>query len=207
MNTIKTHIPATAHANGALTALATKIEAGPMTGDGIPDFLKVENRPKTENAMPAKPIPAQSARKASPVAPAPKAVVAKAKPEKRAGDAPAGAAKAAAAAVKTKTSPAKVIKAAAEPKRKAPATSPAKGATKTASAKPVAPANGKAPQIESKTEMVGRLLKRKEGCTAAEILHETSWQAVSVPQMAKANHLKLRKEKVKGQPTRYFAVA
>lgn len=56
----------------------------------------------------------------------------------------------------------------------------------------------------SKTGVVADLLKRKSGCTAAEILKATGWPAVSVPAMAKAAGLKLRKEKEKGSPTRYF---
>jgi hypothetical protein len=56
----------------------------------------------------------------------------------------------------------------------------------------------------SKTAEVGRLLKRKSGCTTAEILAATGWQAVSVPLMAKACGLALHKEKNKGKVTRYW---
>lgn len=56
----------------------------------------------------------------------------------------------------------------------------------------------------SKTEIVAKLLTRESGCTSADVLKATSWPAVSMPAMAKACGLKLRKEKVKGEPTRYY---
>jgi len=56
----------------------------------------------------------------------------------------------------------------------------------------------------SKLEIVVGLLKRKEGCTAAEILAACSWPAVSVPQQARAAGLTLRQEK-DGKVTRYWA--
>lgn len=56
----------------------------------------------------------------------------------------------------------------------------------------------------SKTEIVAKLLQRASGCTGAEILEATGWPTVSVPAMAKAAGLKLKKEKEKGSPTRYF---
>ena len=56
----------------------------------------------------------------------------------------------------------------------------------------------------SKTAEISRLLKRKTGCTAAEVLEATGWPAVSMPAMAKACGLTLRKDKVKGERTRYF---
>jgi hypothetical protein len=61
------------------------------------------------------------------------------------------------------------------------------------------PADGK-----SKTAIVAGLLKRSGGCTTADILEATGWPSVSVPAMAKAAGLRLRKEKVKGSPTQYF---
>lgn len=57
----------------------------------------------------------------------------------------------------------------------------------------------------SKLEIVAGLLTRSGGCTTADILAATNWPAVSVPQMAKAAGLTLKKEKEKGQPTRYSA--
>jgi hypothetical protein len=56
----------------------------------------------------------------------------------------------------------------------------------------------------SKTAEVGRLLRRKNGCTTADILEATGWKAVSVPAMAKHLDLRLRKEKEQGSVTRYF---
>jgi hypothetical protein len=56
----------------------------------------------------------------------------------------------------------------------------------------------------SKTEIVAKLLKRDTGCTAKQVLEATGWPAVSMPAMAKNCGLKLRKEKEKGKPTRYF---
>ena len=60
------------------------------------------------------------------------------------------------------------------------------------------------PRKGSKTEMVAKLLLRKSGTTTAEILEATGWPAVSVPALAKAAALKLRKEKEQGKPTRYY---
>ncbi len=57
----------------------------------------------------------------------------------------------------------------------------------------------------SKLEIVVGLLKRKEGCTSAEILAATDWPAVSVPQQARAAGLTLRQEK-DGKVTRYWAI-
>lgn len=55
----------------------------------------------------------------------------------------------------------------------------------------------------SKLEIVAGLLKRPEGCTTAEVLAGTGWPTVSMPQMAKAAGLTLRKEK-DGKVSRYF---
>jgi hypothetical protein len=57
----------------------------------------------------------------------------------------------------------------------------------------------------SKLERVANLLKRKSGCTAAECLKAVGWNAISMPYMAKAAGLKLKKEKVAGKTTRYYA--
>lgn len=74
--------------------------------------------------------------------------------------------------------------------------------TKTVAAPKAKKSNGH--EHGDKTAEVGKLLKRAKGCTAAEVLAATSWKAVSMPAMAKNLGLKLRKEKVKGEPTRYF---
>ena len=65
-------------------------------------------------------------------------------------------------------------------------------------------ANGHGPRAGTKTEVVAALLRRKSGCTAAEVLEATGWPAVSMPAMAKACGLALRKEKEKGSPTQYY---
>ena len=70
-------------------------------------------------------------------------------------------------------------------------------------AAPKKAAGPKGPRGE-KTLMVKALLERKSGCTSAEVLEKTGWPAVSMPAIAKAAGLKLRKEKEKGKPTRYF---
>jgi len=56
----------------------------------------------------------------------------------------------------------------------------------------------------SKTAEVGRLLKRKGGCTRTDILAATGWTQVSVPAMAEACGLTLRQERTKGELTRYW---
>lgn len=56
----------------------------------------------------------------------------------------------------------------------------------------------------SKLETIVGLLRRKEGCTTADVLKVTDWPAVSMPQQAKAAGLTLRKEK-DGKTTRYWA--
>lgn len=82
------------------------------------------------------------------------------------------------------------------------AAKPAKAAAK-ATSKPARAA--KAPKSgESKVAVIAALLKHPEGTTTKEILAATGWPAVSVPQQAKSAGLTLRKEKVKGEPTRYF---
>lgn len=89
-----------------------------------------------------------------------------------------------------KTKPTKVKKVGKRPpKRK-----------ETPVSKPKATGGGK-----SKVAAIAALLTRPEGTTTAEILKATGWPSVSVPQQAKAAGLKLRKEKEKGSPTRYFA--
>jgi hypothetical protein len=65
-------------------------------------------------------------------------------------------------------------------------------------------ASGNGARAGSKTEVVAKLLMRSGGCTTADILKATGWPAVSVPALSKAAGLKLRKEKEKGSPTRYY---
>lgn len=78
---------------------------------------------------------------------------------------------------------------------KAKARSPVKG--KTAAAKTEEGA-------KSKLDLIGDLLKRKDGCTTADVLAVTGWPTVSMPQQAKALGLKLKKEK-DGKVSRYRA--
>lgn len=68
----------------------------------------------------------------------------------------------------------------------------------TATPKKTAKANG------SKTVIVSKLLTRKGGCTSADILTATGWPSVSVPAMAKAAGLTLRKENIGGRQFRYY---
>jgi hypothetical protein len=77
--------------------------------------------------------------------------------------------------------------------------------TKATARKPRAKAA--AGEAGSKTDIVGKLLVRAGGCSGREILEATGWPTVSVPAMAKACGLKLRREKTKGEPTRYFGEA
>jgi hypothetical protein len=57
---------------------------------------------------------------------------------------------------------------------------------------------------ESKTAIIAALLVRDGGCTTVDILEATGWPTVSVPAMAEAAGLSLRKEKVPGSKTRYY---
>ena len=79
----------------------------------------------------------------------------------------------------------------------------AKKTPKAAKAKK-APGNGGL-RAGSKLDRVANLLKRKSGCTAAECLKAVGWNAISMPYMAKAAGLKLKKEKIAGKSTRYYA--
>lgn len=58
----------------------------------------------------------------------------------------------------------------------------------------------------SKLEAIVSLLRRPEGCTSADVLAETSWPAVSLPQQAKAAGITLATEK-EGRVTRYWDAA
>lgn len=86
---------------------------------------------------------------------------------------------------------------------------------KSKAAKPAKKAKGKtakssAPRAAkegSKTGAVKDLLLRAKGCTNREVLDATGWPTISMPATAKSLGLKLRKEKNKGEPTRYYATA
>ena len=77
---------------------------------------------------------------------------------------------------------------------------PKKGAARSAAR---TPADGGI-RPGSKLEAIVGLLKRKEGCTAADVLQVTGWPSVSMPQQAAAAGIKLRTEK-EGRVTRYWA--
>jgi hypothetical protein len=89
-------------------------------------------------------------------------------------------------------------------KAKSPAK--AKAAKKAKVTKAKSPAkNGAAKSTRGvKMQYIHALLVRKSGCTSKEVLAATGWTAVSMPAMAKACGLKLRKEKEQGSVTRYF---
>lgn len=56
----------------------------------------------------------------------------------------------------------------------------------------------------SKTDQIKVLLTREGGCTSKEVLELTGWPSVSMPAMAKACGLELRKYKAEGKPLQYF---
>lgn len=102
----------------------------------------------------------------------------------------------------TKTKPA-AKKATAKKTAKAKPAKKAKAAAKKTASKPKGKKADGA-RDGSKLALIAGLLQRKEGCTNAEALKVTGWPTLSMPQQAKAAGLKLRKEKEKGEPTRYF---
>ena len=76
--------------------------------------------------------------------------------------------------------------------------------TKTKKArKDKAAETAKTPREGSKLETVAKLLRRKNGCTAKDVMEACKWPAVSMPQQAKALGIKLRTEK-QGRITRYW---
>jgi len=56
----------------------------------------------------------------------------------------------------------------------------------------------------TKAALIGDLLRRKGGCTNADVLAATGWPTVSMPVQAAACGIKLGREKLPGKPTRYF---
>lgn len=201
----------------SLTALAAAIENGgtyteprrqtreQATADairaaGVPDIL---NRFLPENAhlniRKVEPMKAPGPKEAqvralrTTTAPAPKAS-AKAQPE---------AAQAVVAPEPAAPAPAQSTKE-SKTMRKTSSTTKAKART---GVKAKAATTGKKPTGEkpaTKLDLIASLLKRKEGCTTADVLKATEWPAVSMPQQAKAAGLKLKKVK-EGRVTRYFA--
>ena len=66
------------------------------------------------------------------------------------------------------------------------------------------PKESKPPRKGSKLEAISKMLHRKNGCTAREVMESCQWPAVSMPQQAQALGIKLRTEK-DGRATRYWA--
>lgn len=77
--------------------------------------------------------------------------------------------------------------------------------TKTKKAKAAKPkSNGK--RASNKSAKVAQFLTRPEGCTNKEVLKALGWPTISMPAMAKAQGLKLRKEKT-DDGMRYYGTA
>ena len=74
-------------------------------------------------------------------------------------------------------------------------------AKKTRKAK--ATANARTPRAGTKLEIIKRMLNRKNGCTAKEVMAACEWPAVSMPQQAKALGIKLKTQKI-GRTTHYW---
>jgi hypothetical protein len=88
-----------------------------------------------------------------------------------------------------------------KPKTKKSSTKAAKPAAKAKTVK--AKGNGHT-RTGTKMEVIRGLLTRKSGCTSDEVMKLCGWPSVSMPAQAKALGLKLRKEKIKGERTRYW---
>lgn len=67
---------------------------------------------------------------------------------------------------------------------------------------PQAP-EGRATRGGGKTEIIRKLLARKHGCTAKEVMAACGWPSVSMPQQAKLLGVELHKAKDEGGATRY----
>lgn len=91
-------------------------------------------------------------------------------------------------------------------------TSPVKKPTKPANEDSMPKAKAKAkPKADteangSKKQIVATLLTRKAGCTGRDVKDATGWPSVSIPAMAKACGLTLRKEKT-DKGFRYYGTA
>jgi len=201
----------------------------PPDVDEVPDFLKVENRtPLTPEQQATVDANLEKAR-ADMTAAKDAAIRAKQKEAKRERDKARRAAKkeaqAAIDAGKATAMPLTgkdALKAIAAAGKPAPAKAPqkpkappkAKAPQKPKGApKAKAPQKAKAPAKKpttsrangkTKTAIVGELLRRKSGCTMAEVLAATGWPTCTIPGKAKALGLKLRIEKRQGEVKRYF---
>lgn len=58
--------------------------------------------------------------------------------------------------------------------------------------------------MSTKSQQVAQLLLRPEGCSYSDALAVTGWASISIQWHAKNNGLRLRIERIKGQPQRYF---
>lgn len=70
---------------------------------------------------------------------------------------------------------------------------------------PAWPKGGRKLGGRSKVLLIADMLLRDGGCTRADVLAATGWPSVSMPAQAKLAGLTLQSEKLKGQPTRYWA--
>lgn len=77
-----------------------------------------------------------------------------------------------------------------------------KTTTKNAARNRARVSNSKEPRSGTKLETIGKLLAQKNGCTTSDVLEETKWPSVSMPQQAKALGITLHKKKIDGV-TRY----
>lgn len=67
-------------------------------------------------------------------------------------------------------------------------------------------AKRKMPRAGTKVALIGKMLQRKNGCSALEVRRATGWRAASIPLMAQMNGMKITKERKPGKLTRYWAV-
>jgi hypothetical protein len=74
-------------------------------------------------------------------------------------------------------------------------------ATKAKAKKTTAKTNG-----TNKTQAVVKLMRRAKGVTRPEVLALTNWQAVSMQAVARAACVKIKLEKIKGQPIVYRCI-
>jgi hypothetical protein len=58
--------------------------------------------------------------------------------------------------------------------------------------------------MSTKSQQVAQLLLRPEGCSYSDAIAVTGWSSISIQWHAKNNGLRLRVERTKGQPQRYF---
>lgn len=108
-------------------------------------------------------------------------------------------------AQREETEGATVAPAPAKPRKPAKAVETKKVA-QTKARTPVVQATGTTPSAGRPAEkqvVIKKLLARKNGCTAKEVMAACNWPSVSMPQQAKALDITLHKKKVEGQPTRY----